>query len=339
MLASKEGFESWLFNPDSFKDLYLSEDDSSDDEDEGCSRRARRSVKTKQDPSMRYNSQFFLTYLSQEAFERKVDDDTSHLGKKFRRRFRVPYCIFQDICTDIKLHGLHEEGKKDASGSEAVSIELLVLGSLRLVGSGCTFDAIEELTNVDEETHRVFFHENFCAWGERAAERHIRMPSTDEEFRHILALYERIGLPGCGGSVDCVHLVWDKCPSGLSSACKGKDKCPTLAFEVSASHTKRILSVSQYFYGTINDKTISLADALFESFREEGGKHREYEWTSVENKTSNSNSNNVNPSSSTTSSSNKRKNKDASYFKHKGLYMICVSQVALHDTPIQGSNS
>ena len=83
MLASKEGFESWLFNPDSFKDLNLSEADSSGDEDKGCSRRARRSVKTKQDPSERYNYQFFLTYLSQEAFERKVDDDTSHLGKKF----------------------------------------------------------------------------------------------------------------------------------------------------------------------------------------------------------------------------------------------------------------
>ena len=38
MLASKEGFESWLFSPDSFKDLYLSEDDSSGDEDEGCLR-------------------------------------------------------------------------------------------------------------------------------------------------------------------------------------------------------------------------------------------------------------------------------------------------------------
>ena len=126
-----------------------------------------------------------------------------------------------------------------------MSIELLVLGSLRLVGSGCTFDAIEELTNVDEETHQVFFHDKFCAWGERAAERHIRMPSRDEEFRHILALYERIGLLGCGGSVNCVHLVWDKCPSGLSSACKGEDKCPTLAFEVSASHTKLILLVPQ----------------------------------------------------------------------------------------------
>ena len=66
-------------------------------------------------------------------------------------------------------------------------IELLVLWSLHFIGSECTFDAIEELTNVDEETHQVFFHNKFCAWGERAVEMHIRMPSTDEEFRHILA--------------------------------------------------------------------------------------------------------------------------------------------------------
>ena len=51
-----------------------------------------------------------------------------------------------------------------------------------------TFDTIEELTNVDEETHQVFFHNKFFAWGEQAVERHIRLPSIDEEFRHILAL-------------------------------------------------------------------------------------------------------------------------------------------------------
>ena len=48
----------------------------------------------------------------------------------------MPYCIFRDICTDIKLHGLHKEGRRDASGSEALSIELLGLVSLCLVGSG-----------------------------------------------------------------------------------------------------------------------------------------------------------------------------------------------------------
>ena len=84
----------------------------------------------------------------------------------------------------------------------------------------------------------------------------------------LLCSYERIGLPDCcGGSIDCMHLVWDKCHLGLSSMCKGKDKCPTLAFKVSASHTtKWILSVSQYVYGTINGKSISLADAVFDFF-------------------------------------------------------------------------
>ena len=45
MLASKQGFESWLFSPDSFNDLfndlYSSDDNFSGDEDEGCSRCAQ----------------------------------------------------------------------------------------------------------------------------------------------------------------------------------------------------------------------------------------------------------------------------------------------------------
>ena len=87
-----------------------------------------------------------------------------------------------------------------------MQIELLVLGSLRIVGSGCTFDAIEELTNVSEETHRVFFHNKFCAWGDRVFPEHVHQPKTEDEIKNVLALYKRIGLPGCAGSIDwCVH--------------------------------------------------------------------------------------------------------------------------------------
>jgi len=46
-----------------------------------------------------------------------------------------------------------------------VDIELLVLGALRVLGSGCSFDIIEELSNVDEVTHRNFLHFKFCKWG------------------------------------------------------------------------------------------------------------------------------------------------------------------------------
>ena len=35
---------------------------------------------------------------------------------------------------------------------------------------------------------------------------------------------ECVGHPGCVKSVDCVHIVWDKCPSGFFSSCKSKEK-------------------------------------------------------------------------------------------------------------------
>jgi len=102
-------------------------------------------------------------------------NDDSWLEKKFRRRFRVPYSVFREICLDIDLV-LGERAMHDRAGHETVPFSLLVLGSLRVLGSGCAFDAIEELTNVAEETHRIFFHEQLCVWGERVPPIHIKMP-------------------------------------------------------------------------------------------------------------------------------------------------------------------
>ena len=67
-------------------------------------------------------------------------------------------------------------------------------------------------------------------------------------------------MPGCVGSVDCVHLVWDKCPAGFLSQCRGKEKHATLAFQAVVSHTKKILALSQFFAGCTNDKAIARYD-------------------------------------------------------------------------------
>ena len=138
-----------------------------------------------------------------------------------------------------------------------------MLAALRILRSGCTFEAVEELTAVSERTHRKFCLEQFCYWGGKAGEEHICMPVTEEEIAHVLRRYEERGFPGCVGSIDCaVHLVWDKCPAGAFSACKGKGSFPTLAFEVVCSNTQNFLSVSQFFFGTVNDKTFAMSDEV-----------------------------------------------------------------------------
>ena len=262
-----ETFEEWLYSERSFRSLY-GNDLGYDSEGEAAglsarpgAPRKRRSRKSFFTPEDRYNSFFYRTYLSQEALDNGIRDDDSRLGKKFRRRFRVPFQVFVEICQDVEhLNG--ERAKVDNAGRETVPLELLVLACLRVLGSGCTFDAVEELTAVSEVTLRKFFHNEFCVWGVKASDTHVRMPETEDELRHVMRTYESRGFPGCVGSVDCVHLVWDKCPAGALSSCKGKGSFPSLAFQVVCDHDRRIQSVSHFFWGAVNDKTIAMCDEV-----------------------------------------------------------------------------
>lgn len=76
-----------------------------------------------------------------------------------------------------------------------------------------------------------------------------------------MKIYNKLGLPGAVGSMDCTHISWEKCPNNISNICYGKEKKTTLAFEVIVDHSKYIVSVSQAFFGSTNDKTIVRNDS------------------------------------------------------------------------------
>lgn len=59
------------------------------------------------------------------------------------------------------------------------------------------------------------------------------------KFQKIASLYAILILPECVGSVDCENVVWDKFSTGLLLQCKGKERLPTLVFDVVASHSKK----------------------------------------------------------------------------------------------------
>jgi hypothetical protein len=290
---------NWLYDPDVLNDIYFFGDDEEQENafiPEKIRKERERNQYTVED---RYNSVFYKTYiLPSLAQDSTIRDLADRVGAKFRRRFRVPYTVFEEICEDIqRVHNLSEH-RYDAKGEESVKIALLVLGSLRCIASGCTFDAIEELTCVSQDTHRIFFHKYFCTWGKNAATDIIAMPHDEETIAHVTAQYERRGLPGCVGSIDCVHLCWDRCPASMHSVCKGKDNVPTLAFQVVCSHTKKIMHVSDFFWGTYNDKTIARIDPLFDLFRDDESPLKNLRWKS-----------------------NKRHNAEEKV--HRGAYLIC----------------
>ena len=68
-------------------------------------------------------------------------------------------------------------------------------------------------------------------------------------------------------STDCLHIRWERCPSGLRSIHKGKEGYPTLSNEVTVDHTKRITAATQGHPGGRNDKTIVKFDGFVTDIR------------------------------------------------------------------------
>ncbi len=116
---------------------------------------------------------------------------------------------------------------------------LKVLGCLRALGRGSCFDDIAEASGMSEECARVSFHK-FCKnFSDNQYSTWVK-PPQGERLDSIMHVYQRMGLVGCIGSMDCVHVKWNKCPVSLTNLCEGKEGYPTLVFEVVVSHSRYI---------------------------------------------------------------------------------------------------
>jgi hypothetical protein len=82
-----------------------------------------------------------------------------------------------------------------------------------------------------------------------------------------LQVFAKCGYCGSAFSMDVVHVAWPACPAALSALCRGKEGYATLAFNVSGTHTKKIISCMKSAYGARNDKSISRYDLFLSHLR------------------------------------------------------------------------
>jgi len=95
----------------------------------------------------------------------------------------------------------------DASGNHSSPFQLLVLGALRYLGRGLTFDDIEECTAISEETHRKFFHV-FITFGSTVLyNEFIKMPSFNHEIAENVRDFAEASLNGGIASVDATNVL------------------------------------------------------------------------------------------------------------------------------------
>jgi glucuronate isomerase len=93
---------------------------------------------------------------------------------------------------------------------------------LRILGRNWNFDDIAEATMMGETTARRAFH-IFCENFVRDFYGTYVYRLEGEKLQRVMNVYARMGLPGCIGSTDCVHLKWDRCPIGISNLRSGEE--------------------------------------------------------------------------------------------------------------------
>lgn len=197
-------------------------------------------------------------------------------GKLFRRRFRATHKFFMELVSKVK-ELFPDHAKKDAAGKQSAPIELKVLGVLRVLGRGVCFDDCQEGTNINQETHRIFFHQFCHSFATKFYPIYCHGPKSDDELEDSMAEYKSAGFPGCLGSTDGVHISWDRCHSQQKMLHTGKEKYPTVAYNVTVNHRRWIMAASKGFYGSYNDKTIVKYDTFITDIRN-GKQYSDYKF-------------------------------------------------------------
>ena len=181
---------------------------------------------------------------------------------KFRRRFRIPYKQFLWLVDEaIKEKWFPRWMSKDAAGKDAKPLQLLILGALRYLGRGLTFDDLEECTAISEELHRQFFHVFIHVGSTILYNRYVKSPQTSSKVEQHMHEFTHAGMPGAFASMDATHIVHERCKWKYKRAHIGhKSKHATRTYNLMVNHRRRILASTKGHPGSFNDKTLIMFD-------------------------------------------------------------------------------
>jgi hypothetical protein len=178
-----------------------------------------------------------------------VVDPESYEGIKFRLRFRVPYGVFKETLVPYCIAKNIFQYKKKSQ----IGVEYKILVCLRILGRGHDLDSVNELSLIPTSTCHYIFKQFIYNFSAAFYDRHVYMPVGDE-LKKVMEVYKLLGFNGAIGSMDCTHVKWNKCPASKQTFCIGKEGHATLSFQCIVDHDKRVMAVSNVFWGAANDK-------------------------------------------------------------------------------------
>ncbi len=198
-----------------------------------------------------------------------LEEQDSFMAKKFQNRFCLPYPSYKDLLHQITSDNRFERwcGRK-WNGKKSLPVQLLLLGTLRYVGRGWTFDDIEEQTAISVRVHRNFFHK-FIEFGSTTLySMHVISPVHLAEAQSNMSEYTEAGFPGCVGSSNCTHIITERCEYNLkNNHLGGKSSQTAHTFNLTCNHRRKILHTTRGGPARWNDMTMDWFDLFLTSVR------------------------------------------------------------------------
>mmetsp|Transcript_110408 Transcript_110408/g.216496 ORF Transcript_110408/g.216496 Transcript_110408/m.216496 type:complete len:380 (-) Transcript_110408:798-1937(-) len=233
-----------LFLPDSLWEDIAMEDDEEDEEEARVLLKKIRCVHERTDN------------FEDTPWMKLLNHPSTYRYKLFRRRFRVPCPLFRECLMPL----VRSRNIFNMVYASKIPLEIKVMISLRILGGGSCCDDMCEMSGVGESTCNRIFHTFVVGMSKPEVLKMYVKPPVEAKLAAVMDTYARLGFPGAVGSIDCTHVQWNKCPVELVNLCRGKEKYPSLTFEVVVDHSGLIHSVTDGFVGTYHDAIVVVHD-------------------------------------------------------------------------------
>ena len=156
----------------------------------------------------------------------------SVLHNNFRRTFRVPWEVAEEILGDLKTDEHTRTWAKipriGQKGQRPLPLYRKLWATLRTLALGAPINAMSDIVLISESVLQHFFHA-FVEWGTLTYGWRIQAPRDTAGIARAEHVYRQLGLPGCCSSTDGVHVAWMRAPSVLSHLYVGKEGFPKAA--------------------------------------------------------------------------------------------------------------
>lgn len=133
-----------------------------------------------------------------------VNDPTSPKGKEFRAKFRTPFPVYEVIvqmCRDTGERAFNY-AETCVNGEYSIPLELKLLAAIRVLACGSGFDLVADACGfMSRTTCNVFFKDFVRLFRRHFADKFIK-PLEGASLEGSMAVYAKLGLAGCVGSID-----------------------------------------------------------------------------------------------------------------------------------------